>query len=152
MTTKTDGALLNISGNGQWQVPLAMQCLPALLLFGGMLFCNESPRWLARTDQWDKSTEVLSHVRKLPTHHPYVQAELVEMRKQLTEELASVGGSHSWWSLAKEMIAIPGNRKRAGISIFLMICQQMTGTNAVCGILETDFSWSLQEAKKEKHR
>ncbi|KAI9659319.1 MAG: hypothetical protein M1821_001577 [Bathelium mastoideum] len=125
------GALLNIKGNGQWQVPLAMQCLPAVLLFGGMLFCNESPRWLARTDQWEKSTAVLSHVRKLPAEHPYVQAELVEMRKQLAEELASVGGSRSWWSLAKEMATIPGNRRRAAISIFLMICQQMTGTNAV---------------------
>lgn len=126
-----DGALINIKGNGQWQVPLAMQCLPAVLLFGGMLFCNESPRWLARTDQWEKSTEVLSHVRKLPAAHPYVQAELIEMRKQLNEELASVNGGTSWWALQKEMWTIPGNRKRAAISIFLMICQQMTGTNAI---------------------
>ncbi|KAL9077908.1 MAG: hypothetical protein Q9157_003175 [Trypethelium eluteriae] len=125
------GALLNQSGNGQWQVPLAMQCLPAVLLFGGMLFCNESPRWLARTDQWEKSTEVLSHVRKLPADHPYVQAEIVEMRRQLAEELASVNGGTSWWSLQKEMWTVAGNRKRAAISIFLMICQQMTGTNAV---------------------
>jgi hypothetical protein len=31
----------------------------------------------------------------------------------------------------KEMWTIPGNRKRALISIFLMVCQQMTGTNAI---------------------
>lgn len=31
----------------------------------------------------------------------------------------------------KEMWLIPGNRKRVLISIFLMICQQMTGTNAI---------------------
>jgi hypothetical protein len=29
------------------------------------------------------------------------------------------------------MFTIPGNRKRALISIGLMICQQMTGTNAI---------------------
>jgi MFS family permease len=126
------GSEININGNAQWQVPLAMQCLPAVLLFFGMLPCNESPRWLARTDQWEKSTATLAHVRKLPESHPYVQAELMEMRRQLSEELASVNGGTSWWALQKEMWTIAGNRKRALISIFLMICQQMTGTNAVC--------------------
>jgi hypothetical protein len=29
------------------------------------------------------------------------------------------------------MFTVPGNRKRALISICLMICQQMTGTNAI---------------------
>jgi len=33
--------------------------------------------------------------------------------------------------LQKEMWLIPGNRKRALISIGLMVCQQMTGTNAI---------------------
>jgi len=33
--------------------------------------------------------------------------------------------------LQKEMWLIPGNRKRALVSIMLMICQQMTGTNAI---------------------
>jgi hypothetical protein len=34
-------------------------------------------------------------------------------------------------SLQREMWKVPGNRKRALISIGLMICQQMTGTNAI---------------------
>jgi hypothetical protein len=41
-----------------------------------------------------------------------------------------VGGS-SFMDLQREMWTIPGNRKRALISIGLMICQQMTGTNAI---------------------
>ncbi|KAI9706781.1 MAG: hypothetical protein M1820_004752 [Bogoriella megaspora] len=125
------GALVNQTGDSTWQVPLAMQCLPAVLLFVSMLFFNESPRWFARTDQWEKSTSVLSYVRKLPPEHPYLQAELQEMRRQLAEELANVNGGTSWWALQKEMWTIAGNRNRALISIFLMVCQQMTGTNAV---------------------
>jgi hypothetical protein len=77
------GVSLHLTGNATWQVPLAMQCLPAVLLFLSMLFLNESPRWLARTDQWEKSAQILSHVRHLPESHAYVQQELVEMHRQL---------------------------------------------------------------------
>jgi MFS family permease len=118
------GASLHLKGAAQWQVPLAMQCLPPTLLFLGMLFCNESPRWLARRDEWEKSAKTLSYVRGLPEAHPYVQAEMLEMRRQLEEELASVHGGTGWKSLMKEMWLVPGNRRRAILSIVLMICQQ----------------------------
>lgn len=58
------GTLGNLKGNAQWQVPLALQGLPAVCLFVGILFCNESPRWLARDDNWEKATTVLSRLRK----------------------------------------------------------------------------------------
>lgn len=123
------GSLLHLKGNAEWQVPLAMQCLPATLLFVGMLFCNESPRWLARTDRWEQSSRVLSHVRKLPETHPYVQAEMLEMRRQLEEELASVHGGKGFKALMKEMWLVPGNRRRAILSIVLMICQQVPSSH-----------------------
>ncbi|MCJ1306859.1 hypothetical protein MMC25_000503 [Agyrium rufum] len=124
------GSLLHIKGNAMWIVPLAMQALPAILLAIGMCFCYESPRFLARTDDWEKATRVLAHVRNLPVEHPYVQGELAEMQAQLDEERAMIGGS-SFFDLQREMWTIPGNRKRALISIGLMVCQQMTGTNAI---------------------
>lgn len=52
------------TNNATWQVPLALQCLPALCLFLGICLCNESPRWLARQDNWEKATKVLSTVSK----------------------------------------------------------------------------------------
>lgn len=125
------GCTLHQKGSAQWQIPLAMQCLPAVLLFVGMLFCQESPRWLARTDQWERSVEVLSKVRQLPESHPYVQAEMLEMRRQLEEEMASVNGGKGFMSLMREMWTIPGNRRRAILSVVLMVCQQLTGTNAI---------------------
>jgi hypothetical protein len=53
--------------------------------------------------------------------------ELDEMREQLENERALIGGA-GFWDLQKEMWLISGNRKRALVSIGLMICQQMTGT------------------------
>ena len=91
-----------------------------------MLLCPESPRFLAKQDNWDRASKVLSTVRNLPAEHPYVQAELHEMQAQLEEERASVHGT-GFWAIQKECWLIPGNRNRALLSIGLMVCQQMTG-------------------------
>jgi MFS family permease len=120
------GSLLHSKGNGQWMVPLAMQSLPPVLLLVAIFFCPESPRWLARQDDWDKASKVLSTVRNLPTTHPYVQAELLEMQTQLDEERSQYA-DNSFWSIMKECWLIPGNRKRAIMSVALMTAQQWTG-------------------------
>lgn len=124
------GSLLHIKGHGSWMVPLAMQSLPPVLIFVSILFCPESPRWLAGKDDFESASRVLAEVRHLPADHPYVQQELLELRTALEEEQRSVHGT-GFWATQKECWLIPGNRKRALLSIGLMICQQATGTNAI---------------------
>ncbi|KAK8214335.1 general substrate transporter [Phyllosticta capitalensis] len=124
------GSLLHFSGNSTFIVPLVVQALPAICLFVSMFLCNESPRWLAKQERPQEALAVLTRIRQLPEDHPYIQAELTEVREQLEHERELVGGS-SYKDLLKEMWFIRGNRNRALISIVLMICQQMTGTNAI---------------------
>jgi hypothetical protein len=62
--------------------------------------------------------------------HPYLQNELREMSEQLSNEKRLIGDATTK-ALLKEMWTIPGNRKRAIISVMLMIWQQMTGVNAI---------------------
>jgi len=52
------------------------------------------------------------------------------MQSQLEYERSLIAGS-SFMDLQREMWTIPGNRKRVLISIGIMVCQQMTGTNAI---------------------
>jgi hypothetical protein len=59
-----------------------------------------------------------------------VQNEIQEMATQLANETRLIGDATTK-ALLKEMWLIPGNRKRALISIMLMIWQQMTGVNAI---------------------
>ncbi|KAF5871095.1 putative mfs quinate protein [Botrytis fragariae] len=124
------GAILHLKGDTAWIVSLALQMLPAMFLLVGIFLCHESPRWLARQDNWEKATAVLSLVSNLPPDHPYVRMELEEMAEQLENERRLIGGA-GFLDLMKEMWTIKGNRNRALISIGLMICQQMTGTNAI---------------------
>jgi MFS family permease len=120
------GADLHLPGDSAWVVPLAVQGIPAVLLFFCMLMCNESPRWLARKDRWEDAKATLVRVRNLPADHPYIEAEYGEMVVQLENERALIGGA-GFKDLMREMWTIPGNRKRALISITLMVCQQLTG-------------------------
>jgi hypothetical protein len=61
-----------------------------------------------------------------------VQQELLELRTQLEEDRRSVHGS-GFWALQKECWLIPGNRRRALMSIGLMVCQQWTGVSFPVG-------------------
>ena len=99
-------------------------------LFFGICLCNESPRWLARQDNWEQATSVLAKVSNLAPDHPYVKENLAEMAQQLENERLLIGGT-SFMDLQREMWTIKGNRNRALLSIGLMVCQQMTGTNAI---------------------
>lgn len=107
-------------------VPLATQSIAPVLLFTTIMFFPESPRWLAAKDNWDRVASVLSEVRQLPVDHPYIQQELLELRIQLEDERRSVHGS-GFWALHKECWLIPGNRKRALLTIGIMTCNQWTG-------------------------
>ncbi|KAF2454232.1 general substrate transporter [Lineolata rhizophorae] len=124
------GSLQNFSGTATYVVPLSVQALPAILMLFSMMFCNESPRFLAKKDRWEDAQRTLERVRQLPASHDYIQEELSEIKAQLDHERMLISGS-SVWDLQKEMWLIPGNRKRALISVGLMVCQQMTGVNAI---------------------
>ncbi|KAI1431123.1 MFS sugar transporter-like protein [Xylaria sp. CBS 124048] len=124
------GANLHLKGSTQYIVPLAVQGIPAVLLFGLMLICNESPRYLARKDRWDDAKQVLTKLRQLPADHPYLQEEFQEIVDQLEGERRLMGDA-SFWALQKEMWLVKTNRNRAILSILLMLFQQLTGTNAI---------------------
>ncbi|KAF4534912.1 Quinate permease [Lasiodiplodia theobromae] len=124
------GSIKHLHGDTTFIVPLAAQAIPAVLLLVSMYFCNESPRFLAKQDRWEEATAILVRIRQLPASHPYVQSELTEIAEQLEHERRLIGGA-SLKDLQKEMWLIPGNRKRALLTVGLMVCQQMTGTNAI---------------------
>ncbi|KHN95692.1 General substrate transporter [Metarhizium album ARSEF 1941] len=124
------GCLLHVPAPAVFIIPLALQALPAVLLVAGMLVSPESPRWTARKDRWEETSHILVTLRGLPTDSAYVSGEMQEMVRQLENERRLMGDA-TFKSLMKEMWLVPANRRRTVISIVLMICQQLTGVNAI---------------------
>ena len=114
----------------QWQIPLALQMLPGLILILGMMPLNESPRHLIRIGRDTAALQSLSWIRDLPQDHVYVQAEFTEMGGQLENENLLVGGG-SHWTLWKEAFTIKSNRDRLIMGLTLMMLQQLMGVNAI---------------------
>lgn len=114
----------------QWIVPTALQLAPVVSLAVGIVFCPESPRWLARADRFDEAERVLVFLRHLPASHPHVRRELAEMRRQVEERSSSAlhRGSGSGGQLLARMLA-PGTRNRVGVGALLMFLQSFTGVN-----------------------
>jgi sugar porter (SP) family MFS transporter len=111
----------------QWIVPLGLQLLPGVLLFIGIMFCPESPRWLARQDNWDAAEKVLSDIRTLPIDHPYVRNEISDIRLQMEERSTHRLGKKE----AFQKLFAKGTRNRIGIGLLLMACQNLTGVNII---------------------
>ncbi|KAF1976654.1 general substrate transporter [Bimuria novae-zelandiae CBS 107.79] len=118
-----------ISGNSkaQWIIPLALQLFPGIMLVLGMFWCPESPRWLARGDNFDAAETILVALRGLPSSHPYIQHEMGEIRVQVEER------STNRLSKAAQFKKLfqKGTRNRMGIGLALMFLQSFTGVNII---------------------
>lgn len=115
------------SSIAQWTIPLALQLVPGVLLFLGMLFNPESPRWLARKDRFEEAETILCRLRGLPSEHPYVQQEISEIRLQVEERSTlQLSRTQQFRKLFQK-----GVRNRMAIGMALMFLQSFTGVNII---------------------
>jgi SP family galactose:H+ symporter-like MFS transporter len=106
-----------MNANLGWPLFFMISTIPALLLFVGMLFNVETPRWLASKGRWDEVGQVLS---QLVDH---VQAE--QERSQIRASLA--------FSRRGRMRDLLGSGARMALLVAsgLAIFQQLVGINTV---------------------
>jgi hypothetical protein len=123
------GCSLHIKGKAQYIIPLALQALPTVILFIGMIFANESPRFLALKSP-EKAHAVLSKLRDLPMNHPYVQNEM-EGILRVGEEERALSANASAFTLFKEAFTVKSYRRRSFLCVTLMMWHNLTGTNAM---------------------
>ncbi|EON64118.1 hypothetical protein W97_03348 [Coniosporium apollinis CBS 100218] len=108
----------------QWEIPVAVQLVPGVLLLLGTLFIPEAPRYLVDTGKDDAAQDALAWLRSLPREDPDIQDELSELQETTP---ASDVPTPSLLAIVKQ----PSIRKRLGVGIGLMIAQNMVGLNAL---------------------
>jgi MFS family permease len=115
-----------IKGTASFRLPWALQMIPAILLFFGMMFLPESPRWLARKDRWDECKDVLVLVHgKGDVNHPWVTREFEEIKEYC--EIERQNADVTYWELLS-----PRNINRTHIGVFTQIWSQLTGMFVSC--------------------
>lgn len=114
-----------IDGTAAFRIPWGVQMVPAILLFIGMCFLPESPRWLARKDRWEDCHAVLTLVHgKGDPNSPFVVQEFQEIKSMC--EFERNNADASFLELFK-----PNMINRTHIGVFTQIWSQLTGMN-VC--------------------
>ncbi|KAK9452433.1 general substrate transporter [Dipodascopsis uninucleata] len=118
-------ACYQLSGQVQWRLPLAIQCVPSSLLIMGIWAIPETPRWLLANNKPEKALDTLRRLRyapNVPTNETDIQDEFYAMRKQFELDISKGHGSYS------EFVKVPANRKRVVIGFLTTFAAQCTGT------------------------
>jgi MFS transporter, SP family, galactose:H+ symporter len=106
-------------GESAWRMMFWAGFVPAIILFLGMLFVPESPRWLLSKGRETEAIEVLNKLRS-PEE---AQKELQETKNIIEEEKKNKSG---WGEFFSKRLRIP---LLIGVGIFAI--QQFSGINAI---------------------
>ncbi len=104
-----------LSGTGNWRLMFGLAAIPAVALFVGMIFQNESPHWLIRQGREDEARQVLRRVR----NEGDIDSEIREVRELSQRE----GG-------LRDLVS-PRLRPLLMVGVLLAVFQQITGINTV---------------------
>jgi sugar porter (SP) family MFS transporter len=105
-----------LSASRDWRLMFGLACIPAVLLFLGMLAQPESPAWLVTHDRVSDARRVLSRLRP---------ASAVE------DELASIMTSAQGQRASARELLGPSLRPMLALGVLLAVFQQVTGINTV---------------------
>ncbi|KAK2053864.1 general substrate transporter [Colletotrichum caudatum] len=118
---------VDVGARAQWIVPLGLQLAPGLGLALGMIWCPESPRWLARGDRFDAAERILVQIRGLPADHEYIRREMGDIRTQVEERTSNRMTKKQMF----RKLFQKGIRNRMGLGMTLMFLQSFTGVNII---------------------
>ncbi|KAI0067207.1 general substrate transporter [Artomyces pyxidatus] len=116
-----------LSGNTQWRLPLALQMLPAFLLFVGIHFLPFSPRWLLEVGRDDEAKQVVLrlHGTNTPNKRKSAEQEYVLMYDNIKAEVSTRARRYSDLWATRAML------NRTLVSVGVQVFGQFTGINVI---------------------
>ena len=112
-----------LDSDAQWQIPLALQNLPALMLLIGMFYLPYSPRWLAKQGRHEEARQVIKRLHGNRVPEAVIDAEHGQIVAQIEYEKANT--SSSW----RELFNTKPMLHRTLCGILVQVCGQWSGVN-----------------------
>lgn len=131
------GFFLHVSSSASaaWRGPVAIGCVPCLLLLLGLWWLPESPRYLLMKGRDQDAWNIVRNFHSSPDNPDlrFAEAEMFQMRMQteLDRTLPS-----TWLDMFKR----PSYRKRFGMTVFLTFALQATGASVIAIYATTLYS------------
>lgn len=123
----TGYGFFHMESKNAWRAPLALQCLPALIVICAMPWLPESPRYLIQKGQHEKARVVLAKLHE----DNEARVEFAQIQAQIDHDMSL---PHSWMSL----ITRKTYRKRALFAVGLACGIQFTGVLVINSKLHLD--------------
>lgn len=117
------------SNREQWIIPFAVQLIPAGLLFIGVWFIKESPRWLFMRGKREQAVKNLCWLRQLDADHIYIQEEVYQIESAVEYQRSTVG--MGFWQPFKAVFTQKKVLYRFLLGGSLFMWQNATGINAI---------------------
>lgn len=121
-------ALFPATSSLQWQLPVAIQLFPGILLLLGTLYIPESPRFLAEKMREEEAEKALAWLRGVKKGEEWEVGEEMEEVKEAAVVSRRLGERKV--SFVSEIVK-KGVRGRLVVGVGLMIAQNMVGLNAL---------------------
>ncbi|KUI57776.1 putative glucose transporter rco-3 [Cytospora mali] len=118
--TIVDNFTAKIMNRNSYLIPLSLIYIIPVLMFIGLFFVPESPRWLLEHGHEEKA------LKSLLWHRPYVQADVVEELKDMQEALEGERRDRKNAAI-KDMWTNPVDRRRTILSICAITVQGASG-------------------------
>lgn len=112
----------------QWLIPFAVQLIPAGLLFVGLFWIKESPRWLFANGKREEAMKVLCWIRNLDRTDQYILEEVQYIDRDIERFEREVG--KGFW---KPFLALkqPKVQWRFLLGSLLFLFQNGSGINSI---------------------
>ncbi|KAI0033480.1 hexose transport-related protein [Vararia minispora EC-137] len=141
---------ISATSSVSWRIPLAVQCLPALLLMFGVWLIPESPRHLVNIGQEERARAVLAYIRRTGPDDELMNIELTEIKAEAifgeAERYPHLVNRGPWSDVQIEFLEITtlfsswDTFKRTATGGLTMFFQQWTGIDAIVNYAPTIFT------------
>ncbi|WVQ85732.1 hypothetical protein IAT38_007899 [Cryptococcus sp. DSM 104549] len=126
-----------IESTASWRIPIALNLVWVVLLFGVLFIVPESPRWLLYHGKEAKAERALGKIHGGSDYKDIlVQEQLAILNKSREEEAESSSNESKWSDLWKN----PVERRKFFATVGILVSQQISGVQFIFSYTTTFFS------------